>query len=275
MTILPLVLYVCAAVAYVLHFVGRRPLVGRFASMLLGAAILAHTFFIGMLTMQVGHMPVVGSSAAISAFVWLLAVVYLYTESTTGERAIGAFITPMLVGLQVIPTLSPPATSRPTVLDSPLFTIHVTSLLFAYAAFALACVIGVTYVLLFKEIKARHLGFFYARLPSLDVLDRMNLRAVWVGWICLTIGMAIGALWIVQARGYAPDDARVQAMSLLDPKIFVALVCWAVYTFQIFARQTIGWSGRRSAWLSALGFAIILLNFLPIAYFFTRSHNFS
>ena len=52
-----------------------------------------------------------------------------------------------------------------------------SSLLFAYASFALACVIGITYVLLFKEIKAKHLGFFYARLPSLQVLDSMNQRA--------------------------------------------------------------------------------------------------
>ena len=43
-------------------------------------------------------------------------------------------------------------------LQGPLFGIHVSSLLFAYASFALACVIGITYVLLFKEIKAKHLG---------------------------------------------------------------------------------------------------------------------
>ena len=47
-------------------------------------------------------------------------------------------------------------------------------MLFAYASFALAFVLGITYVLLFKEIKAKHLGFFYARLPSLQMLDVMN-----------------------------------------------------------------------------------------------------
>ena len=122
----------------------------------------------------------------------------------------------------------PASRSAPTVLQGPLFGIHVSSLLFAYASFALACVIGITYVLLFKEIKAKHLGFFYARLPSLQVLDRMNQRAIVIGWIFLTIGMVVGAVWAAQARGgYAPGDPRVQAMSLQDPKIFVALVCWA------------------------------------------------
>jgi len=161
------------------------------------------------------------------------------------------------------------------VLQGPLFGVHVSSLLFAYASFALACVIGITYVLLFKEIKAKHLGFFYARLPSLQVLDRMNQRAIVIGWVFLTIGMIVGGVWALQARGgYAAGDPRVQAMSLQDPKIFVALVCWFVYSFELFAARRIGWGGRRAAYLSALGFIIVLFNFVPISYFLTKSHNF-
>jgi ABC-type transport system involved in cytochrome c biogenesis permease subunit len=63
-------------------------------------------------------------------------------------------------------------------------------------------------------------------------------------------------------------------MHVGDPKILVALVCWAVYTFALFARRTIGWSGRRAAWLSAIAFVIVLLNFVPVGYFLTKSHNF-
>ena len=63
-------------------------------------------------------------------------------------------------------------------------------------------------------------------------------------------------------------------MSLQDPKIFVAVVCWFVYSFELFAARRIGWGGRRAAYLSAVGFAIVLLNFVPISYFFTSSHNF-
>ena len=77
-------------------------------------------------------------------------------------------------------------------LDSPWFWVHVTSLLFAYATFALAAMLGLTYVLQFKEIKKKHLGYFYERLPSLHVLDAMNSRAVAVGWLFLTIGVVVG-----------------------------------------------------------------------------------
>src|SRR5919198_4733556 len=272
---LPLVLYAAAAAAYIAHFAKRDPRVGRIASSLLAGGVLAHTFVIGMQTVEAGYAPLVGTTAAISAFVWLLGLAYLYVELTTDERAMGAFVTVLLAVLALLPALhAADVEPRPELLRSPLFTIHVLSMLFAYASFALAFVLGVTYVLLFKEIKAKHLGFFYARLPSLQVLDRMNHVAIVVGWVFLTIGIIVGAIWAAQAQGGYAGDPRVQAMSLKDPKIIVALVCWLVYSFELFAARRIGWGGRRSAYLSALGFAIVLLNFVPVSYFLTKSHNF-
>lgn len=272
MHLVPLLLYAAATATYVAHFAWRDPRVGRLATAMLGGGILAHTFLIGMQTVQAGHAPLVGTSAAISTFVWLLGLAYLYIELSTDERSMGVFVATLMVLLDIIPALDPTVTPRPPVLQSPLFTLHIMSTLLAYASFALACALGITYVLLFKEIKAKHLGFFYTRLPSLQVLDVMNGRAITVGWIFLTLGVAIGGIWATQL--HSSPDPRAQAMSFADPKILVALFCWGVYTFALFARRAIGWSGRRAAYLSAIAFAIVLLNFVPVGFFLTKSHNF-
>jgi ABC-type transport system involved in cytochrome c biogenesis permease subunit len=269
---LPFVFYVAAAVLYLAHFARRDARVGRFATALLGAAVLAHTFHIGMQTMEAGYAPLVGTTAALSAFVWLLGLAYLYVELTTDERAMGVFVTVLLAALAILPALNPSVEPRPPLLRSPLFTVHVLSMLFAYASFALASVLGITYVLLFKEIKAKHLGFFYTRLPSLQTLDKMNARATVVGWLFLTCGLVIGIVWATQVAG--SPDPRAQAMKFADPKILVAVISWLTYSFAVFARRAFGWSGRRAAWLSTIAFAIVLLNFLPVGYFLTRSHNF-
>ena len=136
------------------------------------------------------------------------------------------------------------------------------------------CRNALQYDAVFKEIKAKQLGFFYTRLPSLQVLDTMNRRAIVVGWFFLTLGIVVGAVWTPQARAYAAADPRVQAMSLQDPTIFIALLCWAVYSFEVFGARRIGWGGRRSSYLSTIGFVLVLLNFVPVSYFFTSSHNF-
>jgi ABC-type transport system involved in cytochrome c biogenesis permease subunit len=265
MNLVPLVLYAAAFIGYALHFARRTPVSARLATTTLAAATLAHTFIIGMRTMEVGQVPVFDATSAISMFVWLLAVAYLYTEVTTDERAMGVFILPLILALQAIPAFKASAEVRSSVLRGPVFGIHVYSLLFAYASFALACVIGITYGLLFKEIKTKHLGVFYARLPSLQVLDQMNQRAIIVGWVFLTIGLVAGGVFAAQSQ--AP------ALSLEDPKIIVALISWAVYSFELFAARRIGWAGRRTAYLSTVGFAVVLMNFVLVSYL-TSSHRF-
>ena len=274
MNTLPLLLYAAAGVAYAIHFARRDSAVGRAATTLLLFGALVHTFVIGMQTMEVRHLPFANFSRAVSSFVWLLTLSYLYLELTTDERSMGVFILPVIIGLQLIPVLHPGVERADPVLDSPWFWVHVSSLLFAYASFALAGVLGVTYMLQFKEIKKKHLGYLYQRLPSLLTLDVMNSRAMTIGWVFLTVGVAVGVLWTAQARPLSPDDPNLRAMSLDDPKIFFAVLTWAVYSFALFARTRLGWTGRRAAWLSTVGFLIVLLNFLPIGYFVTTSHTF-
>jgi ABC-type uncharacterized transport system permease subunit len=273
-TIVPLLLYIVSGVAYAVHFARRDPGVGRTATASLLVAALAHTFLIGMQTMEVHHIPLASLPTVVSTFVWLLTLSYLYLEITTEERTMGVFILPIVVGLQTISVLSPGAENADPVLDSPWFWVHVASLLCAYASFTLAGMLGLTYMLQFKEIKKKHLGYLYSRLPSLLTLDTMNSRAMTVGWVFLTVGVAVGIIWTAQSRALTPDNPNLQMMSLDDPKIFFAVLTWAVYSFGLFARTRLGWAGRRAAWLATVGFLIVLLNFLPIGYFVTTSHTF-
>ena len=136
--------------------------------------------------------------------------------------------------------------------------------------------LGLIYVLQFKEIKKKQLGYFYTRLPSLQILDAMNSRAVAVGWLFLTIGRRRRhGLGGAGAASTSPATRISTAMSLRDPKIFISVVTWVVYSFAVLARRMMGWTGRRAAWLSASGFAIVLLNFIAVSYFFPQptSHD--
>ena len=251
LNLLPLALYAAAVVVYAIHFAKRQPPSDarpRRSSCWASSPTRSSS---GCRPWRSGtfRSPTRPRLCRPSSGCWRLS--YLYLEVTTDERAMGVFIVPILVGLQTIPVIYPGVDYRDPVLDSPWFWVHVTSLLFAYATFALAAMLGLTYVLQFKEIKKKHLGYFYTRLPSLHVLDAMNSRAVAVGWLFLTIGVVVGVVWTAQALAQSPDNSNLRAMSLQDPKIFIAVLTWAVYSFAMFARKTLGWTGRRAAWLSA------------------------
>ncbi|HEX5108855.1 MAG TPA: cytochrome c biogenesis protein CcsA [Vicinamibacterales bacterium] len=274
MSYLLLLLYAAAAVTYAVHFARRGQSAGRAATTLLLAAALVHTFSIAAQT--VGNSDPMASefSRAISMFVWLLALSYLYLEITTNERAMGVFILPIVFTLQTIPTFSSVVPRPDPVLQSNWFWVHMASLLFAYASFAIAGVLGFIYVLQFKEIKKKHLGYFYTRLPSLQILDAMNSRAVAIGLVFLTIGVVVGIVWTLQARPEHPGNSNLAAIGLGDPKVFISVLTWVMYFFAVLARRTMGWAGRRASWLSAAGFVIVLLNFLAVTYLLETSHTF-
>ena len=245
MNFVPLALYAVAFAAYAWHFARRNPAVGHAATTLLVAGALAHTFVIGMQTMEAGHVPITSASTAISTFVWLLALAYLYIEMATDERAMGVFILPLLVALQTIPAMNPAVEARSTVLQGWLFGLHVSSLLFAYASFALACVIGSrasplqeikqsTGILLRASVAAgarpheptghRHRMDFSDRRPDC----RRH----------------------VYRRGAAlPSGPRSRACRRCRSaiQIFVRFMLGG-YSFELFAARRIGWGGRRTAY---------------------------
>ena len=268
-------LYFAAFGGYVWHFVTRKLLAGRVATGLLMLAVLVHTFVLGMYTMELGVPPMAGRTGAVSTFVWMLAVSYLSIEISTDERGIGIFVTPLLLALQGLVAHGAMPTDVPQYFAAPFVAVHVGALLFAYASFGLACVVGVTYMLLFRELKRRTPGLFFQRLPSLQVLDRMNMRAVSIGWLLLTVGLVGGAVWLHDVSAEMANDPRLPHMTITDPKILMAVVTWVLYGLLLASRRWAGLTARRAAWLSAVGFAIVLLNFLPVAYFFARSHNFA
>ena len=254
------------------HFARRQPAVGRTATTLLVAAALAHTFVIGMQTMEAGHVPVAGADVG-HLDVRLAAGPRLPLHGDDDRRARDGRVHPAAAGRAAGHSGVQARASRsaPTVLQGPLFGLHVSSLLFAYASFALACVIGITYVLLFKEIKAKHLGFFYARLPSLQVLDSMNQRAI------------VDRLDLSDRRAWSSAPSGRRRCAATRPAIRGCRPC-RCRTRRSSSRSSAGRSTRSSCSRRAAsagagggrricrrsGFAIVLLNFVPISYFLTN-----
>ena len=69
MNFVPLVMYIVASIAYAVYFAQRSDSAGRCSTLMLVGASLTHTFVIGMHTMQVGHIPVVGTTGSFSVLV--------------------------------------------------------------------------------------------------------------------------------------------------------------------------------------------------------------
>ena len=196
-----LLLYAAAAAAYVAHFAWRDPRVGRLGHGAAGRR-RSRPYVPDWHADRPGRPCAARRHQRCDLGVRLAARPVVSLHRAHVGRTIDGRIRRRFCSLRWMsyPRSIPAVTPRPPVLQSPLFTVHVMSLLFAYASFALACVLGVTYALLFKEIKAKQLGFFYTRLPPLATLDLMNSRAITVGWSFLTLGVVVGGIWAWQSE---------------------------------------------------------------------------
>lgn len=226
---------------------------------------LAQTALLGILTIQTGTIPL--TSQVLPALCgWLVVIVYVYLELSTSQQALGALIVPIvtLLHLLAIPDLYGIAEITPVAHSAGWFRLHVLAYILAYVAFAISCVSAVMYVMLLGEIQAKHLGYFYERLPSLESLNQVNNRAATLGFILLTAGIVSSTIWAYQSLG--------RVMVWTEPTVAPLLLTWVIYAGHLWARLMSGWQGRRAALLSIAGFTVVVLAFPVVGVFFSGVH---
>ncbi len=131
-------------------------------------------------------------------------------------------------------------------------TVHIGTLVLGNAAFAIACLVGILYLIQEKAIKDKKQGFFFRRLPSLKLLDSTGYASLVVGFPLLTFGIISGIVYAQMIRG--------QFWSW-DPREILAVITWLVYAALLHERLAVGWRGKRAAIMTIVGFLVLLFTF--------------
>ncbi|HMV50775.1 MAG TPA: cytochrome c biogenesis protein CcsA [Blastocatellia bacterium] len=228
-----------------------------------GVGFAMHTAAILAEWWQLGHFPIVNPREVSSFIGWAITAYFLVMRRRYQARALPTFILPLVYLFTLVSMILPetsqamPATLQTAVTDNPfikvLFPVHVSLVIFSYAAFVITFVCGVMYLVQERELKAKHFGAAFQRLPALNTCDEIGYRALTIGFVLLTLGVVTGIVWNNQRDGRYWHN---------DPKEVMALVTWLVYLFIMHYRLTANWRGRRVAWLSIAGFVVVMLTWL-------------
>ena len=179
----------------------------------------------------------------------------------------------LLVSISVLLTLGTAVTvlyvpSAPLVpaLKSPWLVIHVSTAIISGGVFLLANVIAAAYLYLDNMESKGERTAWAKRLPSLEVLDQLSYRLVAFVFPLWTFSVIAGAIWAESAWG------RYWGW---DPKETWAFITWVAYAAYLHARVTIGWRGRRAAWLCLLAGSTFLFNYVYVNIWGTGKHTYS
>ena len=208
----------------------------------------------------------------------------MYEFSITGALAFtGAYLVALrkhdlrwlglFVSISVLLTLGTAITllyrnSAPLVpaLKSTWLVIHVIAAIISGGVFLLANVIAASYLYLESMEKKGGRKPWAKRLPDLETLDQLSYRLVAFVFPLWTFAVIAGAIWAESAWG------RYWGW---DPKETWAFITWVAYAAYLHARVTIGWRGRRAAWLCLFAGSTFLFNHVYVNVWGTGKHTYS
>ncbi len=138
-------------------------------------------------------------------------------------------------------------------LKSTWLVIHVSAAIISGGVFLLANFIAGTYLILDRYEQKGARPIWMQKLPSLESLDNFSYRLIALVFPLWTFSVIAGAIWAEAAWG------RYWGW---DPKETWAFITWVAYAAYLHARVTIGWRGRKAAWLCLLAGSTFLFNYL-------------
>ena len=151
-------------------------------------------------------------------------------------------------------------------LKSTWLVIHVVAAIISGGVFLLANVIAGAFLYLDSMEKRGGRKPWAKRLPELETLDQLSYRLVAFVFPLWTFSVIAGAIWAESAWG------RYWGW---DPKETGAFITWVAYAAYLHARVTVGWRGRRAAWLCLFAGSTFLFNYVYVNVWGTGKHTYS
>ena len=195
-------------------------------------------------------------------------IAYLYALKRYQMRWLGlpAAIAILLTLGTAVTLLYRPSAPLVPALKSPWLVIHVSAAIISGGLFLLANFIAATYLILDRYEQKGARPIWMQKFPTLESLDNFSYRLIALVFPLWTFSVIAGAIWAEAAWG------RYWGW---DPKETWAFITWVAYAAYLHARVTIGWRGRKAAWLCLLAGSTFLFNYVYINVWGTGKHTYS
>ena len=226
----------------------------RVTYLLLALGFLFHTFAMWQRGFSLSRCPVNNLYEATTFMGWTTVTAYLLLGARTRLRFLGAFASPILFATGVFalfPALDNPHGPQPEFING-WASLHAALILLAYGTFGLGSVAGAMYLMQEHDLKFHKLRAISSLMPPIQRLERVVGGLLLGGWILLSLGLGVGAVWLDKPAGTSYFG---------DAKVLWSLFVWLLYVALLVLRWQFAQGGRRLAWGAVASFAFILLTF--------------
>lgn len=233
------------------------------------AGLFAHGAAVVLRWQAAGHFPYVEDyeNVLVGAFV-MIAAYLLLAAVRRGFGVAGAVVLPVVLltlgygftQAGAVQPVTPPY-------QSGWLVVHVTFAWITYAAYS--AVAGLAVIVLLRH-RAQATGGAAPSLPSwvpsAEDTDDTSMRLVAFGFLNNAVMIASGSIWAYRLWG---------SFWRWDPVETWTLFTWLAYGFYMHAHMTLGWRGRRLAWMALIALFGIMMAFWGVQLLPDSYHLFS
>jgi ABC-type uncharacterized transport system permease subunit len=230
---------------------------GRNLSTMLAVGLAALTLLFAAMAFRQGGLPISRKHEILIVVAWFLAFAAWLTERRMNLRVLAAVASPTIAMLIVFAILLAPSSSGGKLEARIGLIVHIVLALLGLAAFAFAAGVGALYLWQIRVLKSRPTAAVARRMPPLEVLDSLNFLAAAFGFPFLALSVLGSWLFVPSTSG---------GNWWVDPTVMATLLGMLVYVVLFGTRAFFGWYGRRIAWLTVIGFLVIVIGIFVGAY---------
>lgn len=280
-----------------LSFFNKNNLLSNFGKLCATVASGLLFLILGSRWIVAGYFPLSNLYESLLFLTWTLLTLYLYIESQTKSKLIGAILIPVALLINAFGnlTLTPEmqkASPLVPALQSNWLMMHVSMMLLSYGTLIMGSLLCLLFLVIsqYREVDLKQvdetsaplynimLDYYEAKVVSpqnniselgklklLQSLDNWSYRIIGLGFPFLTIGIIAGGVWANEAWG---------SYWSWDPKETWALITWIVFATYLHSRITKGWEGKKTAILGGLGFFVIWICYLGVNFLGKGLHSY-
>jgi len=259
-------LYIATFSVYLYGFVKVKSRVQNSKRIFLFFTLIVHTFYLIERTFVFDHLPITNQFEIFTILAFAIGFTYFLLELLTDIRGTGVFILVVALIFQIISAFFiKDAYVEKEVLKNYPLGIHVINALLGFAAFSVSAAYSVMYLLQYKNLQTHKYDLIFDRLPNLEILEKLSFYSMIIGFILLTIAIAIGFIWLPSAF---PD------FKFYDPKIISTAFVWLIFGTGILLRIMGRLYGKKISYFSIVGFIVAILSVALSSVFSSSFHDF-
>ncbi len=243
--------YFAALVCYFINFETQKESLLTWGRQFVFMGLVLHAIFLIALYAQTKSIATPYFSEFLVAFL-VLTISYVM-EWKYKAKFLLLFSLPVALLLCFLALLTGPGHFSGVFSGSGWLAVHLTFILSGFAGLVIAFSSALMYLLQSTQLKSKHLGKIFLKLPSLEALDQIHFRALSFGVILFSLGILTGIFW-------AKNLQELREV-WRDPKVVFSFVTCAMYWAVLGFRMSALRRGQKIAIGTLLVFAMLVLTF--------------